>query len=393
MGFSRCVGYLVVWSSGVLVYSQAVPPQYQNQRQNKQQPVVTVWAQWSDWGGVTPNCQQFRKRVCRNDGGRKIRPKFCKPDTITGLADTDSQTCTEQDCCKFEPAPTDDPTQWSTWSTCSTTCGRGTQTRTKRTRDDSEKIGYRRCDRGPCQAYRMWQPRNVNGEDRLIPIPESGSKVPVRSTRYHKTQKRKQKKQKSLIEGRSGGAGSAAVHQNARKRFIWKPQTTTRRPTKNQDKDTRSWPVWNRVQYTAKNRGRWTVWQEWSSCSTTCREVDGIRTRTRRCGSRRQYVPVENCIGKKDKRGNSGAEEIAKCKVEPSCIGHWSANISEMPMIQFEPVLDIPDGIPSSDAEAFSMPNVLQIASVEETLVPFKAEFQGKKTRPGSVIDRPDSMG
>ncbi|CAG5122853.1 unnamed protein product, partial [Candidula unifasciata] len=95
-------------------YSETEPCNQQNC------PVDGVWASWSSWGTCSLTCGsgiQSRSRVCQGPyyGGANC----------TGLQEN-------KQACNTQPCPVDGVFgEWTTWTTCTLTCGAGTQVRTR----------------------------------------------------------------------------------------------------------------------------------------------------------------------------------------------------------------------------------------------------------------------
>eukprot|EP00397_Hematodinium_sp_SG-2012_P001943 GEMP01001948.1.p1 GENE.GEMP01001948.1~~GEMP01001948.1.p1 ORF type:complete len:1138 (+),score=201.54 GEMP01001948.1:209-3622(+) len=82
-----------------------------------------VWGAWSSWGTCTAECgggQEMRHRSIATQSGHGGRP--CTGYTKEALA-CNSTPCNTPEDCKLEP--------WSTWGSCSRTCGGGEQYRSR----------------------------------------------------------------------------------------------------------------------------------------------------------------------------------------------------------------------------------------------------------------------
>jgi len=79
-----------------------------------------VWSEWSNFGACSDPC----------GGGTQMRTRTCTPPTNGGKpcsGDTE-----EQQDCNIQPCPVDGVlSEWSNFGACSTTCGDGTQVRTR----------------------------------------------------------------------------------------------------------------------------------------------------------------------------------------------------------------------------------------------------------------------
>jgi len=231
------------------------------------------WSEWNAWSRCDKkSCEKGRKRICKSQKGVKIRPKYCSGGNNASKESTVcSNTCGDTD--------------WSSWSTCSSTCGNGKQLRS-RGLGNTVKNQTRNCDYGPCKT------------------PESSPEGSMAS----------------MISGRN--ANPSQNREQSRTSY-WKPQM--------QEKNQKIWPIWTWSKRDTLRKGRWTPWEEWGECSNTCAENNGARQRIRRCVTgRRQLVGIENCIGKKDKNGDTGDSQVEACKGAASCMEIWSKDIEEL---------------------------------------------------------------
>lgn len=134
-------------------------------------PVDGEWSEWSSWSSCTATCGEStrsRSRSC-DDPPPQYGGKFCD-----GLRN-------ETESCAVDPCPVNGNwAPWSTWSTCTDTCGGGSQTHTRTCTnpapawggmtcagDDEETTG---CNSNPCpskffifytQVYSTYMPLSV----------------------------------------------------------------------------------------------------------------------------------------------------------------------------------------------------------------------------------------
>ncbi|KAJ8042331.1 Hemicentin-1 [Holothuria leucospilota] len=120
-------------------------------------PIDGEWSEWSSWSSCTATCgdsTRTRSRPCDNPAPQ-YGGKFCD-----GLGN-------ETESCTVDPCPVNGNwAPWSTWSTCTDTCGGGSQTHTRTCTnpapawggmtcagDDEETTG---CNSNPCPINGGW---------------------------------------------------------------------------------------------------------------------------------------------------------------------------------------------------------------------------------------------
>ncbi|XP_068700145.1 uncharacterized protein [Montipora foliosa] len=204
-------------------------------------PASGNWTDWSDWSDCTRSCGsgiQFRKRVC-------VHPKgdlFCLGEK------EQSRLCSSHHC-----PVNGNYTDWSHWTSCSTTCGVGVRNRNRTCSNPRPQFGGKSCEEQglglPNENEHCYMRQcGVNGN-----YTEWGDWSPC-----------------SL----SCGPG-----------FMVRTRTCTNPPPSNSGFDcTRlGKPVQSTQCYLVDCPvdGNYTAWSNWATCSATCGE--GTKTRTRTC--------------------------------------------------------------------------------------------------------------
>merc|ERR1711915_953740 len=99
------------------------------------------WAQWSSWSLCSITCGKGTKTAVRScnsakNGGKRCPPRESNKDLYTKVVD-----CTQKDCESFYKG------MWSIWSSCSATCGKGQYLRTRKCYSESTKleVTYENC--------------------------------------------------------------------------------------------------------------------------------------------------------------------------------------------------------------------------------------------------------
>ena len=89
-------------------------------------PVAATWTAWSVWSACSASC----------GGGRQQRVRTCLGGNICEGLRTEFRDCNTQSC---SSVPT--WSSWGPWSSCSSTCGKGTRTRTRTCMGGSTCVG------------------------------------------------------------------------------------------------------------------------------------------------------------------------------------------------------------------------------------------------------------
>lgn len=123
-------------------------------------PVDGNWTAWTDWSACPATCGTatiYRTRNCTgaSNGG------VCYGSSVdTRLCDTNVS------CSSFAEEPINGGyTDWSNWTTCSSTCGEGTQVRTRSCTNPAPENGGNYCSGSPIEARscNSSQPCPING--------------------------------------------------------------------------------------------------------------------------------------------------------------------------------------------------------------------------------------
>ncbi|XP_072686973.1 hemicentin-1 isoform X2 [Canis lupus baileyi] len=122
-------------------------------------PVHGVWSTWQPWSACSESCgkgAQIRTRLCNNPP-----PSF--DGSYCDGAETQMQVCNERHC------PVDGKwATWTSWSSCSVSCGGGARQRTRECSDPVPQYGGSRCEgsdvqsdfcnNDPCPTHGNWSP-------------------------------------------------------------------------------------------------------------------------------------------------------------------------------------------------------------------------------------------
>ncbi|XP_013408472.1 hemicentin-1-like [Lingula anatina] len=226
------------------------------------------WTAWSTWSRCSRTC----------GGGNRVRRRSCtSPPPKNGGLDcpgspTQSQSCNTNPCRVIG--------NWEGWSVCSTTCGRGMQTR------------RRRCT-GNCPGVSLAQTRDCN----IRECPVNGGWTPW-----------------------SPWSACSAAGRRYRRRSCTNP------PPRYGGASCPGSPLeFGSCSQTVAVNGGWAPWGSWSTCSQQC---NGQRTRERTCSRPAPQHGGRPCPG-----GNS---ETSTCNVGacPSCgVGQVSPSVLQQQRI------------------------------------------------------------
>ncbi|XP_067022317.1 A disintegrin and metalloproteinase with thrombospondin motifs adt-1-like isoform X6 [Acropora muricata] len=291
-------------------------------------PVDGNWAEWRPWRPCSVTCgggSQDRTRACANP-----RPAF-------GGANCEGKS-KEYRQCNRNPCPVNGRwTTWRSWGSCSKTCGRGLQSRTRSCfppplHGGKDCIGRNRevrtCNLRPCpvhgnwSAWRPWSPcsqscsggtqtryrscnnpRPAYGGD---PCP--GARI---ETRMCNQDRPCPVRGGWAVWGR-WDACSVTCGRGIRRRF----RTCTRPPPSNGGASCSGESRQNYLCYrgSCPVDGQWSVWERWSRCSRTCN--GGTKRRYRSCSRPRPSNGGKPCPGKD--------QEEMSCNTNPCAVdGNW----------------------------------------------------------------------
>ncbi|XP_066919223.1 SCO-spondin-like [Clytia hemisphaerica] len=248
------------------------------------EPVNGGWTEWAAWDACTATCgtgTQARTRTCTNptpaNGG----------DTCTGDA-SESQDCNTETC-PVEPV-NGGWTEWAAWDACTTTCGTGTQARSRTCTNPTPANGGDTCTGDASES------QDCNTE--TCPVePVNGG----------------------WTEWAAWDACTATcgTGTQARSRTCTNPtpanggDTCTGDASESQDCNTETCPV-------EPVNGGWTEWAAWDACTATC--GTGTQARSRTCTNPTPANGGDTCTGDASESQDCNTET---CPVEP-VNGGWT---------------------------------------------------------------------
>ncbi|XP_078377620.1 SCO-spondin-like [Oculina patagonica] len=293
-------------------------------------PVDGEWSEWKDWTPCSTTCgtgTQERERSCT-----RPRPAFGGKDCIGDSQETKS--------CQARACPVHgDWTPWAEWSTCSKTCGSGTQTRQRRCENPRPEHGGRQCE-GPSEQARMCNTRNCPVDGQWSDWKEwtectrtCGGGVQTRARTC--TRPSPAHGGKDCVgrgdETRPCGTDSCPVDGNWSEWTEWREcsrscggglhsrtRTCTNPPPRHGGKDCSGKPDQTRPCNTQSCpvNGNWSEWTEWRECSRSC--GGGLHSRSRTCTNPPPRHGGEDCSGKPDQTRPCNTQS---CPVD----GQWSS--------------------------------------------------------------------
>lgn len=235
-------------------------------------PICSIdgkWGKWENWSVCSKSCgmgSKIRERKC-NSPSSEYGGRFCFGDAWETME------------CHATYCPIDHKmTEWSTWSSCSKTCGPGIKKRSKKCiphkyngrpcPPDESMVESKQCLIKYCPIHGKWK-KWGNWSDCSVTC-GNGTQTRYRDCSSH------------------GHGGKDCWGKGLQARPCQK--------------------------YPCKSDNKWSNWNDWTSCSTSC--GDGIKTRLRVCkNSSGQFS--KNC------QGNQSEKIIChekKCAID----GNWS---------------------------------------------------------------------
>uniref|UniRef100_A0A914ZHP6 Peptidase M12B domain-containing protein n=1 Tax=Panagrolaimus superbus TaxID=310955 RepID=A0A914ZHP6_9BILA len=270
------------------------------------------WSTWEDWGSCSASCgtgQKTRTRTCSKEGGCEgelrqitvctgdkcveeswsewlacsvtcgigfqLRERLCNG-ILCAENSKQARTCNVQDCSKSSSSGGGHFwSEWSIWGPCSTTCGDGVQSRSRKclSGDNCPVVEStteeKRCVLGPCPTWSAWSQWD-------FPCDETCSAFELRS--------RDRQCRINFISGVEGEAidaekcgGDKQDVKNCEE--ICKMNQID--PETGAAVSAEINPSISEALNAPSNIGSWDEWQEWLPCSVSC--GGGIRERIRFC--------------------------------------------------------------------------------------------------------------
>jgi hypothetical protein len=205
-------------------------------------------------------------------GGRQSRMRECM---TTGARELDCTGLTVNIIdCNTHHCPIDGGwTEWTEFSECSTTCDNGTQTRSRNCTNPAPQYGGRDCE-GPHREIKMCFLRHCPVDCRWLPW------TPWSNCSHE-----------------CGGGFMTRSRDSLVEQYGGKPCEGS--PFEMQGCNEHHCPI----------HGNWSVWSQWSECSTTC--GTGTQDRERECNNPAPQYGGDNCTGE--------SAETRSCLDLPPC--------------------------------------------------------------------------
>nr|CAB3266608.1 SCO-spondin-like [Phallusia mammillata] len=225
-----------------------------------------TWSAWSPWSDCSKTCsegERSRSRSCENGVSAADCP---------GLA-TESETCTVKDC-------PPEYSNWTSWGTCTKTCGGGTQNRMRTclqycSKDDEQS---RSCSDTPCPVLGQWTNWGACSE-----TCGAGTKQRTRECTGTNNPTHCQAELSESMDCFPACMSQwTAYGECSRTCGVDGQQTRTRTCiSKLNDNSECSGPFEETKSCGEPCPSSWGAWSSWTSCSHSCN--GGSRTRARRC--------------------------------------------------------------------------------------------------------------
>lgn len=293
-------------------------------------PVNGNWTLWSEWSACSSSCgggSQYRNRSCTNP-----KPKYGGEHCFGNKTDLD--------ICNVHPCPIDGNwTSWSSWGSCSLTCGGGIQYRNRSCSEPEPKYGGENCtgninESSVCNSHEcpidgnwsVWSEWSTCSltcggglQDRIRscsnPVPQYGGD----NCTGNMTEASKCNDFECPIDGNwtiwsewnlcslSCGGG----HQT-RNRSCTEPEPQYG----GSDCIGNTTDVNDCNKYPCPIDGQWTRWSEWSTCSLSC--GGGNKERNRSCANPEPRFGGDDC--------NGNNTDINACNTQPCPVnGNWTS--------------------------------------------------------------------
>lgn len=244
-------------------------------------PMDHQFEPWTPWTSCTVTCSKghkYRKRSCKpaRGGGKECPPYETNKDMYEMSA-----TCTQADCETFSPGP------WTPWSACSTTCGKGQRSKSRKcisnlslqvAADENCHTDLNQmdaCKTRDCPvdgSWTLWGHWSVCSQN-CIEHPEiepyggkEGKKKPEKTKAF-------MHRDRHCANPRPAHHGKSCARDKSKEYLSETMAERERRPcyTEN-DKDI---PPGAKPTPWCPQHCIYTLWSEWSACDKTCLSLDG----------------------------------------------------------------------------------------------------------------------